>query len=275
MSNYCNDEFLTEYEATASQVAKMRTGVDLVLDGDIDTDLKARIELSNILKTRNPDLEEKAIISGFSEMNKATGKTYLVEAIYELGNPANKEKYAKIIEKYGNEIDLLFNTCFGNAQPQAIPMTGYVPPIMPQMNAGINIQPYVIAGPQVVGMSQQPQQQPCISGSPELDMAINLLAAPNMVAQMDAIASNFFAACSKQPLSETDKAELATAQNTVNIMLGMLKDPAQLTALKQAAGFMMTNEQKANGMNNPINNLFSMVLGGGCACGHERATVDA
>lgn len=265
---YYPEELLNAREAIAIQASKIRNGVNLIAEGDIDNDFKMRIELVGVLKETNPDLDEKETVEEFVEMNRAVGTNYFIEAIKELGNPANKEKYATVIKKHGDKIDILYNTCFGNIQQQ---VPGFTVPIPQQIQqqVGMNIQPFVVG-------DASSTQIPSISGSPEIDMAISLLAAPNMVIQMEAISSNVFTALLKLAETDEEKKEIENMKISVSGMLDMLKDPNQILALKQAAGYMINGNkqelEKLSKTSKAFENMYNMVLGGGCSCGHDHAT---
>lgn len=129
---------------------------------------------------------------------------------------------------------------------------------------GINIAPYVVG-------NQQP-----ISGVQEIDNAIDLLAHPNMVAQMEAIAYNVFTGLAKKAPDENNNHTLSEMQNNVNAALGMLKDPAQITVLKQAAGVMLSGDPKeTKTIDSPFVDLVSQMLGNKCTCGHDHCTPNA
>lgn len=248
--------------AILAQVAKLKSG----LTSTVEEECRARDELVATLRKANTNLSEDEAFNILNELDNAAGKLYTVDSIIEIGNPANSEKYAKYFEKYGKEIQLLTNAILlqqnYNTVTQAAPTPSPV-------QVGMNITPYVMG-------NQQPIQAVCVSGVQEIDNAIDLLAHPNMVAQMEAIAYNVFVGLAKKAPSENDKHTLAEMQNSVNATLGMLKDPVQITALKQAAGVMLSGDPKeTKTIDSPFVDLVSQMLSNKCTCGHDHCTPNA
>lgn len=193
MSNNLNT--VANNSAILAQVAKTKNDLASTVKNECET----RFELVKILMDSNNNLTKDKATNILHELDETTGKLYIVDSICEVGNPANNEKYAKYLEKYGNEIQLLLNTI---SSQQTYNVTVQSTPPAPQV--GMNITPYVVG-------NQQPVQAVCVSGVQEIDNTIAFLAEARELTvkeNMDDLRDILEAEILKSKSTEEEKKEL-------------------------------------------------------------------